>query len=52
MKASTTDPSTELDDLILRALHGLSDDGEGAALAYLKEATPGILRWGWGGRGG
>ncbi|MCX6873119.1 MAG: hypothetical protein NTW21_04835 [Verrucomicrobia bacterium] len=33
MKASATDPSTELEDLILRALHGLADDAEGAALA-------------------
>ncbi len=33
MKDSATDPSSELEDLILRALHGLADEAEGAALA-------------------
>ena len=33
MKDSATDPSAELEDLILRVLHGLADEPEGAALA-------------------
>ena len=33
MKDSATDSSTELEDLILRTLHGLADEAEGAALA-------------------
>lgn len=33
MKDSATNPSAELEDLILRALHGLADEAEGAALA-------------------
>ncbi len=33
MKDSTTDLSTELEDLIFRALHGLADESEGALLA-------------------
>jgi len=33
MKDSATDSSAELEDLILRALHGLADEAEGAALA-------------------
>ncbi len=33
MKESSTEPSAELDDLILRALHGLANEAEGAALA-------------------
>ena len=33
MKDSASDPSAELEDLILRALHGLADEAQGAALA-------------------
>ena len=33
MKEATTDLSTELEDLIFRALHGLTSDAEGALLA-------------------
>ena len=33
MKDAANDPSSELEDLILRALHGLADEPEGAALA-------------------
>ncbi len=33
MKDSATDPSADLEELILRALHGLADEAEGGALA-------------------
>ena len=33
MNDSTHEPPSELEDLILRSLHGIADEAEGAALA-------------------